>query len=191
MDAVAPGLLVAQAIGRVGNYFNQELFGQPSSLPWALQISPAHRPPGYLAFSTFEPTFLYEMLWNLLLAGFLIWLFRRRQVRPPGLFALYVTGYSAFRIFEETQRVDPSHYILGQRLNFWVAVLVTLCGAIWYVLSQRGAPATPVRPRREQAVSGDDHHKEIKDRSGGAHPPAPAPAPRKRTASGPQPRGRR
>jgi prolipoprotein diacylglyceryl transferase len=163
MDAAAPGLLVAQAIGRVGNYFNQELFGGPTNLPWALQISPAHRPPGYAGYATFHPTFLYELIWDLLLAGALVWLYRRRLVRPPGIFALYVTGYSAFRIFEEKLRIDPAHYILGQRVNFWVAILLTLAGAIWFVVSQRrGRPEVPNReppepqrrPRRSQPVDG-------------------------------------
>ena len=125
INAVTPALLVAQSIGRIGNYFNQELFGKPSTLPWALKISPAHRPPGYAQFATFQPTFLYEIIWNLLLAAALVWLDNRRKVRPPGLFALYVAGYSAFRIFEETLRIDYSQHILGMRLNFWVALIGT------------------------------------------------------------------
>jgi prolipoprotein diacylglyceryl transferase len=137
MDATAPALLVAQAIGRVGNYFNQELFGGPTSLPWGLEISSAHRPEGYLHYATFQPTFLYEIVWNLALAAFLVWLGHHRKIRPPGLFALYVTGYSAFRIFEESLRVDPAHYILGQRLNFWVAIVLTIVGASWFVWTQR------------------------------------------------------
>src|SRR5258706_13905394 len=137
MDAAAPALLVAQAVGRIGNYFNQELFGGPSNLPWAIQISPAHRPSGYQAFATFQPTFLYELIWNLGLAGFLVWLGHHRKIRPPGLFALYVTGYSAFRIFEESLRVDPAHYILGLRLNFYVATLLTLARPAWFVSIQR------------------------------------------------------
>ncbi|HUA12477.1 MAG TPA: prolipoprotein diacylglyceryl transferase [Solirubrobacteraceae bacterium] len=136
-DAAAPALLVAQSIGRVGNYFNQELFGRPSSLPWALQISPAHRPPGYLQYPTFEPTFLYEIIWNLLLAAFLVWLGHHRKIRAPGLFALYVAGYSAFRIFEETQRTDYSQYVLGMRLNFWIASLLCVAGLTWFVAIQR------------------------------------------------------
>jgi prolipoprotein diacylglyceryl transferase len=139
LDAAAPGLLVAQAIGRIGNYFNQELFGGPTSLPWGLQIAPAHRPPGYLAYSTFHPTFLYELIWNLALAAVLFRMARRETVRPPGVFALYVTGYSAFRIFEELLRVDPAHHILGMRLNFWVACLLTLVGAAWFLYTQRAS----------------------------------------------------
>jgi prolipoprotein diacylglyceryl transferase len=137
LDAAAPGLLVAQAIGRIGNYFNQELIGGPTSLPWGLQIDPAHRPAGYLAHSTFHPTFLYELIWDLALAGVLFLLARRGSIRAPGIFALYVTGYSAFRIFMELLRVDPAHHILGMRLNFWVATLLTLIGLAWFLRTQR------------------------------------------------------
>jgi prolipoprotein diacylglyceryl transferase len=140
MDAIAPALLVAQAVGRLGNYFNQELFGKPTSLPWGLQIDPQFRPQGYTGFTTFQPTFLYELLFDLALAGLLVWLGRRGTVRPPGLFALYVTGYSAFRIFEESLRIDSSVHFLGLRLNFFIAALLTLAGAAWFVLSQRGRP---------------------------------------------------
>jgi prolipoprotein diacylglyceryl transferase len=146
MDCTAPALLVAQAIGRVGNYFNQELFGGPSSLPWALQISPAHRPEGYIHYATFQPTFLYEIIWNLALAAFLVWLGHHRKIKPPGLFALYVAGYSAFRIFEESLRVDPAHHILGQRLNFWVAIVLTLIGLAWFAYTQRAEARDPIPP---------------------------------------------
>jgi prolipoprotein diacylglyceryl transferase len=139
LDAAAPALLVGQAIGRVGNYFNQELFGGPTGLPWGLEISAAHRPDGYAAYSTFQPTFLYEVIWNLSLAAFLVWLGNHRRIRPPGLFALYVAGYSAFRIFEESLRVDPAHHILGLRLNFFVACALTIAAAIWFAAIQRGA----------------------------------------------------
>jgi len=140
MDAAAPALLVGQAIGRIGNYFNQELFGGPTNLPWALQISPAHRPAGYESFATFHPTFLYELIWNLALAAFLVWLGHHRRIRPPGLFALYVAGYSAFRIFEESLRVDPAHHILGLRFNFYVATLLCFAGLLWFVQSQGWMP---------------------------------------------------
>lgn len=137
LDAAAPALLVAQAIGRVGNYFNQELFGGPTTLPWGLQIDPAHRPAGYTAYATFHPTFLYEVIWNLALASLLVWLGRRRIVRAPGLFALYVAGYSLGRIGEELLRVDPSHHILGLRLNFFVAAGLCLAGLAWFLQTQR------------------------------------------------------
>jgi prolipoprotein diacylglyceryl transferase len=140
LDAAAPGLLVAQAIGRIGNYFNQELFGGPTSLPWGLRIDPAHRPAGYEAYGTFHPTFLYELTWDLALAGALLWLGHRREIRPPGLFALYVAGYSGFRVFEELLRTDPAHHILGLRLNFFVAAILCLAGIAWFLAIQR-APA--------------------------------------------------
>jgi prolipoprotein diacylglyceryl transferase len=136
LDAAAPALLVAQAIGRIGNYFNQELFGGPSGLPWALQISPEHRPAGYEQYATFHPTFLYELIWNLGLAGVLVWLGHHRRIRAPGLFALYVAGYSLGRIGEELLRVDPAHHIFGLRLNFYVAVLLTIGGAIAFIVIQ-------------------------------------------------------
>jgi prolipoprotein diacylglyceryl transferase len=136
MDAAAPALLVAQAIGRVGNYFNQELFGGPSSLPWALRIDLAHRPDGYERFATFQPTFLYELLFDLALAALLVVLYRRGRVRPPGLFALYVAGYSGFRVFEELLRVDPAHHFLGLRLNFFVAGVLCVAGLVWFAWTQ-------------------------------------------------------
>ncbi|HUB73066.1 MAG TPA: prolipoprotein diacylglyceryl transferase [Solirubrobacteraceae bacterium] len=157
MDAAAPGLLVAQAIGRIGNYFNQELFGLPSKLPWALEITAAHRPAAYAQYATFQPTFLYELIWNLLLAGALVWLGRRRQVKPPGLFALYVSGYSLARMGEELLRIDPAHHILGLRVNFYVATLLFLAGLAWFRRIQRSpskasAQAEPPRPPAQGAA---------------------------------------
>ena len=151
MDAAAPALLVAQAIGRVGNYFNQELFGGPTTLPWGLEISPAHRPLGYAQYATFHPTFLYELIWNLLLAGALVWLGRRRRIRAPGLFALYVAGYSFARIGEELLRVDPAHHIFGLRLNFYVATILCLAGIAWFVRIQR-VRVSPATARRGGAL---------------------------------------
>jgi prolipoprotein diacylglyceryl transferase len=137
LDAAAPALLVAQAIGRVGNYFNQELFGRPTNLPWGLEIDQTHRPARYAAYDTFHPTFLYELSWNLGLAATLVWLGRHRHIRAPGLFALYVAGYSGFRIFEELLRTDPAHHILGLRLNFFVATVLCLTGLVWFARTQR------------------------------------------------------
>jgi prolipoprotein diacylglyceryl transferase len=137
MDAVAPALLVAQGLGRIGNYFNKELFGGPTSLPWGLQIPLSFRPPGYTAFAYFQPTFLYELIWDIALALALIWLGHHRKIFAPGLFALYVAGYSAFRIFEESLRVDSSKYFLGLRLNMYVACVLTVAGLTWFVLVQR------------------------------------------------------
>ncbi len=143
LDAAAPGLLVAQAIGRVGNWFNQELFGGPTSLPWGLRIDAAHRPAGYLRHATFQPTFLYELIWNLLLAAFLVWLWRRRTVKAPGIFALYVAGYSLARVGEELLRIDPAHHVLGMRLNFWVASVLCLAGLAWFARIQWGWRRAP------------------------------------------------
>ncbi len=141
LDAAAPGLLVAQAIGRIGNYFNQELFGGPTSLPWAVEIAPGNRPDAFAAEPTFHPTFLYEIVFDLGLAAALVWLGHHRGIRPPGLFALYVAGYAAFRMFIETLRIDPAHEILGMRLNFWVMGVLLIAAAAWFVRSQRGRPA--------------------------------------------------
>jgi prolipoprotein diacylglyceryl transferase len=157
LDAAAPALLVAQSIGRVGNYFNQELFGRPTTLPWALQIDPAHRPDGYGAYATFHPTFLYEIVWNLALAAALVWLGHHRRVRPGGLFALYVAGYSLFRIFEELLRVDPAHHILGLRLNLFVAGALFIAGLVAFLSIQRGEgePVSDSRPTpHSRAVAG-------------------------------------
>ena len=154
MDCVAPGLLVAQAIGRVGNWFNQELFGGPTTLPWGLEIDPEHRPAGYESDATFHPTFLYEIVWNVGLAAFLVWLGHHRRIRPPGLFALYVAGYSFGRIWEELLRVDPAHHILGLRLNFFVAIVLFAIGIAWFVRTQRKGPdydAEPYPERRQAA----------------------------------------
>jgi len=148
-NAIAPALLVAQAVGRIGNYFNQELFGKPSTLPWALEISQQHRPAAYLAYSTFQPSFLYELIFDLALAAALVWLGHHRRIRPWGLFALYVTGYSAYRIFEESIRIDSSEHFLGLRLNFYVATVLTLISIAWFVRSQR----RPDRPGLTAAAS--------------------------------------
>jgi len=142
-DAVAPALLVAQAVGRIGNYFNQELYGKPTSLPWGLEIAPAHRVAGYTHYATFQPSFLYELIFDLALAAALVWLGHHRDIRPPGLLALYVTGYSGYRIFEETIRIDSSAHFLGLRLNLFIAIAVALAGLAWFIVSQRRRPPRP------------------------------------------------
>ncbi len=146
MDAAAPGLLLAQAIGRWGNYFNQELFGKPTDLPWGLEISVQNRPEKYISDPTFHPLFLYESIWNLLGVGFLLLVDRRFKIKPPGLFALYVAWYTAFRTFEETLRVDPSHMYFGLRLNFYVSVILFALSIAAFVWSQRRTE-NAARPR--------------------------------------------
>jgi prolipoprotein diacylglyceryl transferase len=142
-NAVAPALLVAQAVGRLGNYFNKELFGKPTGMPWGLEIPLQYRPAGYTQYATFQPTFLYELIWDLAFAAFLVWLGHHKKIKPWGLFALYVAGYSAFRIFEEAVRIDSSKYFLGLRLNMYVALVMTAAGLIWFVMGQR-RPDKPV-----------------------------------------------
>jgi prolipoprotein diacylglyceryl transferase len=134
----APALPLAQAIGRWGNWFNQELFGGPTDLPWALEIDDEHLPAGYPSGTTFHPTFLYESLWNLGLCGFLLWFDRRWELRRGGLMAVYVMGYGVGRFWVEGLRIDPADEWAGLRLNQWVAlVAVVLAGAylLWVVRS--------------------------------------------------------
>jgi prolipoprotein diacylglyceryl transferase len=146
-DAMAPGLLIAQGVGRIGNYFNKELFGSPTTLPWGLEIPYQYRvsggiPAADLHFATFQPTFLYELIFDFAWAGVLIWLGYRckllnRPIKPPGLFALYVFGYSAYRIFEESLRIDSSVHIFGLRLNMYIASVLAVIGAVWFYRTQR------------------------------------------------------
>jgi prolipoprotein diacylglyceryl transferase len=146
MDAVAPGLLLAQAIGRWGNYFNQELFGKPTDLPWALEIDPANRPRGYELDTTFHPTFLYESIWALIGVAVLLLLDRRLRLKPPGLFCLYVLWYTAGRFGMELLRIDPTHEYLGLRLNAYVSIVVFVAAFVALVWSQRRQERPRQRP---------------------------------------------
>jgi prolipoprotein diacylglyceryl transferase len=138
MDMVAPALPVAQAIGRLGNWFNQELFGRPTSLPWGLRIDAQHAATaGYAAAGTFQPTFLYEALWNLALAVLLIRIDRMRKLRPGELFTLYVFGYSVGRLWVEELRSDPATHLLGIRVNVWMSVIVGLVAIVVFVRNRR------------------------------------------------------
>jgi phosphatidylglycerol---prolipoprotein diacylglyceryl transferase len=149
LDAAAPGLLLAQGIGRLGNWWNQELYGRPTNLPWGLEISPTHRPLQYLDRATFHPTFLYEMIWDFVGVGMLLYVSKRYTIRPPALFSLYVAWYCFGRLFEELLRIDPSHHIAHLRLNAWVSIIV-FCGATTYfILHQFGGPPTPRRRRKQ------------------------------------------
>ncbi|MEU6741341.1 prolipoprotein diacylglyceryl transferase [Streptosporangium sandarakinum] len=132
-DTVAPGIAVAQGIGRWGNYFNQELFGGPTDLPWGLEIDP-DRPGTIPGVSTYHPTFLYESLWDLALALLLVWAGRRFALRHARVFALYVAGYTAGRFWIEGMRIDEAHHILGLRLNQWTSVVLFLAALayFWY-----------------------------------------------------------
>jgi len=136
MDAVAPGLLLAQGIGRIGNWWNQELFGKPTKLPWGLKIDLDHRPAAYLNYSTFHPTFLYELIWDLAGVLLLLWVARRWRIRPPALFALYVAYYCFGRFFEELLRVDPSHHLAGLRINAWVSIVCFVVASAFFIRRQ-------------------------------------------------------
>jgi prolipoprotein diacylglyceryl transferase len=141
LDTVAPALPLAQAIGRVGNWFNQEVFGRPTDLPWGLEIDPAHRPARYAYAATFHPTFLYEALWNLALVGVLVWLDRKRILRPGDLFVVYVGGYGLGRLWVESLRSDDASLLLGVRVNIWMSLLAIVGAAV--VLAVRGVRRRP------------------------------------------------
>lgn len=141
-DAVAPGLLIAQGIGRLGNYFNQELFGLPTTLPWGLQIpssNPAY-PVGLPEGLLFHPTFAYEMIWNLTGAMVLLFVGSRLNLQWGKVFALYLVIYSFGRIWIEAIRIDPSEIILGLRLNIWSALIGLTLGIILFMVQSRRHP---------------------------------------------------
>jgi prolipoprotein diacylglyceryl transferase len=142
-DALAPGIVLAQAIGRLGNYFNQELFGRPTDLPWGVAIDAAHRPAGYAGQATYHPTFLYELLWNVGVALLVIWADRRFRLGHGRAFALYVAAYTVGRGWIEWLRIDPAHKVLGLRLNDWTSLLVFAGAVAYIVVSAR------LRPGRE------------------------------------------
>lgn len=123
-DALAPGLLFAQAIGRFGNWFNGELFGRPTSLPWALKIPVALRPVGYEAYPTFHPTFLYEAIWCVLVAMLLMSL--EKRFRPGQGFLFYIAAYCVGRFFIESLRIDTAHSFAGLRVNEWMSMFVAV-----------------------------------------------------------------
>ena len=148
LDAVAPGIVVAQAIGRLGNWFNQELFGRPTSLPWGLQIDPEFRPLGYAQYTTFHPTFLYELLWNLGVAAALVLLDRKYRLGHGKVFALYVIFYTLGRFWIEALRIDHVNEIGGFRLNNYTSLIVFLAALAWFVWLVRN------RPGREEVVEG-------------------------------------
>jgi prolipoprotein diacylglyceryl transferase len=140
LDALAPGVIIAQAIGRVGNFFNQEVFGKPTNLPWGIEIRPFRRPDGYEEFLKFHPTFLYELIWCLFIAYLLIKLprFIKKFVNNSGdVFALYVFGYTTGRLWIEALRIDEANYFLGFRLNIWVCLFVLAGSAIYLFKSTR------------------------------------------------------
>ncbi|MCG7417217.1 prolipoprotein diacylglyceryl transferase [Microbacterium sp. ACRRU] len=158
-DALAPGLIIAQAMGRFGNWFNQELFGQPTDLPWGLEIdrpNPAI-PVGLPSDTLFQPTFLYEVIWNLLGAAVILWAGKRFTLQWGKQFALYLVWYSAGRIVWESIRIDPSDIILGLRTNVWAAIFGVVLGLVIFVVQSRrhlGLEPSPYMPGRESKAPG-------------------------------------
>jgi prolipoprotein diacylglyceryl transferase len=136
--ASAPAIAIGQAIGCWSSWFNQQIYGSPSGLPWALEISPGHRITGYESFATFQPTFLYGCIWDLLVAALVIWATRRFLLTGGRAFALYLAAYSVGAFVIQTIRIDYSHHLLGLRVNEWVALL-TFAGAAWYLYRTRHA----------------------------------------------------
>ena len=145
VDSIAPALVLAQGIGRWGNWANQELYGRPSGLPWAVEIDVAHRPAAYANVATFQPTFLYESLWCLAVFAVLIAVERRVRLMKGQLLALYLMLYTAGRFVFENMRVDPAHRIGPLRLNAWVCLVTFVAASVWFLwLRRHGTPAVPV-----------------------------------------------
>ncbi|MDY5584212.1 MAG: prolipoprotein diacylglyceryl transferase [Arcanobacterium sp.] len=156
IDAIAPGVLVAQAIGRWGNYFNQELYGTPTNLPWALEISPEHLIPGYPVGTTFHPTFLYESLWNLFAAALLIYLERRFRLGGGQVALVYLMLYSFGRGWIEIIRTDSSLVFLGVRLNTWAAIIVFIGAGVAFLWHRKYLQTHP--ELREITFQNQEHN---------------------------------
>ena len=157
-DAIAPGVIIAQAIGRWGNWFNQELYGRPTTLPWGLEIDPERRVDGYGDFATFHPTYLYECLWNLGVAGLLIWADRRFRLGYGRVFALYVMGYTAGRGWIEHLRIDEVQEddVFGLRLNVWTSLVVFVFGLALFLWSARRHPGREEQVLLDETDPGED-----------------------------------
>ncbi|MFE0647775.1 prolipoprotein diacylglyceryl transferase [Streptomyces sp. NPDC059534] len=153
-DAIAPGIAFAQAIGRWGNWFNQELYGRPTDLPWALKITEgANREAGL-----YHPTFLYESLWCVGVGFLVIWADRRFKLGHGRAFAVYVAAYCAGRVWTEYLRVDEAHHVLGLRLNVWTAIIVFVLAVVYIVVSSRLRPGREeiVEPKAEKSETSED-----------------------------------
>lgn len=154
LDSVAPAVPFAQAIGRWGNYFNQELFGTPTDLPWGLEIAPEFRPPEYAEFETFHPTFLYESLLNAGLAFFIIWVGNRFPSMRGRLVGVYFLGYGLIRFLMELIRTDTTFRFIGLSRNGWVSVGVMILGAImiWWKRIQVGEKSYSLARKKASTV---------------------------------------
>ncbi len=146
-DALAVGLPLAQAIGRLGNWFNQELYGRATTLPWGLEIDPEFRPVGSPGVGTYHPTFLYEALWNVGVAALVAVADRRFRLGHGRAFALYLAGYAVGRSWVEALRIDPANTLGGLRINNWTALVAFVGAVVYLVLSRR------LRPGREDPAT--------------------------------------
>ncbi len=163
-DVMAPALPLAQAIGRLGNYFNQELYGRPSGLAWAVRIDPPNRPAATPTTATYQPTFLYEALWDLGVAGLVVWAERRYDLGRGRAFALYVAAYTVGRGWVEALRIDHANHLLGLRLNDWTSLLIFLAAAGYLLMTRRRAgPGRAAEP-----AAGDVHQREASPTAGAA-----------------------
>ncbi|MBB2976705.1 prolipoprotein diacylglyceryl transferase [Microbacterium endophyticum] len=176
-DALAPGMIIAQALGRFGNWFNQELFGLPTDLPWGLEIDPNNSafPAGLPADTLFHPTFLYEVIWNLLGAAVILWAGRRFMLQWGRLFGLYLIWYSAGRIVWESIRIDPSEIIFGLRTNVWAAIFGVLVGLVVMIVQHyrhTGLEPSPYMPGREWSGASTVQSQEADDYVDVSEPPA-------------------
>jgi prolipoprotein diacylglyceryl transferase len=169
VDSAAPGILVAQALGRFGNYFNNEIHGAPTDLPWGLKVYEWDQAAGHavldangnpVVLGVFHPTFLYEAIFCVLLAVLLVWLDKRYDFRRGQIFALYVAGYPIGRGVIELMRTDDANHILGLRVNSWVSVLVFLLGVFLFVWYGRRPPDEVTAPEPEAAPEPESQHSE-------------------------------
>jgi prolipoprotein diacylglyceryl transferase len=168
-DAIAPGIVVAQAIGRIGNYFNQELYGAHTDLPWGLEVYQRFNPDdpnnllngvatGHIPLpeSPVHPTFLYELLWNLLVALLVVWADRRFKLGHGRAFALYVAGYTVGRGWIEMMRTDTANHILGLRVNVWTSILLFIAAVVYFVLAGKRGPREAPETLRSKDAPGPD-----------------------------------
>jgi prolipoprotein diacylglyceryl transferase len=168
-DAIAPGIVVAQAIGRIGNYFNQELYGAHTDLPWGLEVYQRFNPEdpdnllngvatGHIPLpeSPVHPTFLYELIWNLLVALLIVWADRRFKLGHGRVFALYVAGYTVGRGWIEMMRTDTANHILGLRVNVWTSILLFVAAVVYFVLAGKRGPREAPELLRSKDAPGPD-----------------------------------
>jgi prolipoprotein diacylglyceryl transferase len=168
-DAIAPGIVVAQAIGRIGNYFNQELYGAHTDLPWGLEVYQRFNPDdpnnllngvatGHIPLpeSPVHPTFLYELIWNLLVALLVVWADRKFKLGHGRAFALYVAGYTVGRGWIEMMRTDTANHILGLRVNVWTSILLFVAAVVYFVLAGKRGPREAPETLRSKDAPGPD-----------------------------------